>query len=379
MHIAITVGQFDMTGGIERVTVALAKGYRALGHEVTILATDWDPAFEAEFRFERVSAVSRPAWLRTLTLPAATSRRLAKGDRFDLIHGQGTSTLTCDLLTFHSVHAAWLDVSVGREAAGSWRAIAKTYYPFHRAAIATEAHQVKHHRGMIHACSTEVRDEVIRYYHADPDRVVAVPWGIDMETFRPDPEAGRAERAAWGVSPDATVLLLMANEFHRKGLGQTLEALALLGRRDVHLAVAGRGDPQPYRARVTALGLDAQVHFLGNRAAAPCYQAADLFVMPSTYEGWGLVVPEALACGVPTVVSRFPASNELVRTGENGVLLEDPHDVPALARALEQALAMRPRLAAGARPSVEPYAWPEVCRRILEVGVQGLRTSRSLA
>lgn len=376
MHIAITVGQFDLTGGIERVTVALAKGYQALGHDVTILATDWDPAFADRFRFERVHAPAHPAWLRTLTLPGATSRRLAQLGRFDLIHGQGTSTLTCDLLTFHSVHAAWLDVSVGCEPEGSWKRTAKRLYPFHRAAIAMEAYQVAHHRGMIHACSQEVRDEVIRYYHADPDRVVAVPWGIDLEVFRPDVAAGRAERERWGVPAGATVLLLMANEFHRKGLKPILEAMAELDRADVHLAVAGRGEPEPYRPLVSALGLESRVHFLGNREAAPCYQAADLFVMPSTYEGWGLVVPEALACGLPTVVSRFPASNALVRTGENGILLDDPTDALALARALERALSERDRLAENARPSVAHLSWPEVCRRILEVG---LRASPSLA
>src|SRR5688500_14113723 len=108
MHIALTVGRFDRLGGIERVTVEMALGYRALGHDVTIFATHWDAEFEDRFRFVRVAAPERPAWARTLALPGAVTRAL-EAERFDFVHGQGTSTWRCDLLTFHSVHAAWLD------------------------------------------------------------------------------------------------------------------------------------------------------------------------------------------------------------------------------------------------------------------------------
>ncbi|MNS34293.1 Lipopolysaccharide core biosynthesis protein RfaG [compost metagenome] len=369
MRIALTVGSFNQLGGIERVTVQLALGYRALGHDVTVFATDWDPRYEDRFTFERVDAPTRPAWLRTLRLPAATSRLLA-GKRFDFVHGQGTSTLTCDLLTFHSVHAAWLDVSVQESGAWSPRGIAKRLYPFHRAAIAMERRQVATHRGMIHACSAEVRDEVIRYYGADPARVVAVPWGIELDVFQPDGEARQRTREAWGVTDRDRVLLLVANEFNRKGLGPTLEAMAALKRAELKLMVAGRGDPAPFQARIDQLGLRGQVHFLGHVEVAPAYQAADLFVMPSTYEGWGLVIGEALAAGLPVVTSKFPGSLAMVAPGENGLLIDDPRDADALAYAIEAALtpSVHTRLVANARPSVLKYGWPEVCRQLLALG-----------
>jgi UDP-glucose:(heptosyl)LPS alpha-1,3-glucosyltransferase len=372
MRIALTVGSFNLLGGIERVTVQLAIGYQALGHEVTVFATDWDPQFEGRFRFERVDAPSSPAWLRTLTLPRATAKKL-QGQTFDLIHGQGTSTMDCDLLTFHSVHAAWLEVSVRESGAWSPVALAKRLYPFHRAAIAVERAQVRTHRGMIHACSEEVREEVIRHYGADPDRVVAIPWGIDLSVFRPDAESRARMRADWGVGPDARVLLLVANEFNRKGLGPTLEAMAALIRPDVRLVVAGRGDPAPYRAHIEALGLTDRVTFLGHVEVAPVYQGADLFVLPSTYEGWGLVVGEALAAGLPVVSSKFPGSLVMIAPGENGLLLDDARDVPGLARAIDEAL--RPethaRMAAQARTSVLRFGWPSVCAQLLGLGERG--------
>lgn len=369
MHIALTVGSFDRSGGIERVTVELALGYRALGHEVTVFATRWDPAFEGHFHFHRLRAPERPAWLRTLTLPRSASRALAHG-RFDWVHGQGTSTLTCDLLTFHSVHAAWLAVSTRDDP--PLKALAKRLYPFHRAAIAIERQQVRRHRGLIHACSKAVRDEVIAHYGADPDRVVAVPWGVDLEAFRPDAAIREEVRAAWGVAPGDRAVLFLANEFHRKGLVPTLEAMAQLDRRDLVLVVAGRADPHPYMPLVERLGLTKRVRFLGHQEAARCYRGADLFVVPSTYEGWGLVVGEALASGVPVVASRFPASDELITPGANGLLIDDPRDARALAHAIAQALAPETHaaMAAAARPSVERFAWVEVARQLAELGAR---------
>jgi UDP-glucose:(heptosyl)LPS alpha-1,3-glucosyltransferase len=369
MRIALTVGSFNRLGGIERVTVQLALGYRALGHDVTIIATDWDPTFEGQFKFVRVNAASKPAWLRTLTLPSAVTRQVDRG-QYDFVHGQGTSTYHCDLLTFHSVHAAWVDVSVKEEGVGSLKGLLKKVYPFHRAAIATERHQVKTHKGMIHACSKEVRDDIIRYYNAPPEQVVAIPWGIDLEHFRPDSVARAATRASWGSSGQDLVLLLVANELHRKGLGTILDALALLARPEIKLVVAGRADPAPFRDDIERLGLTKNVQFLGHVEVAPCYQSADLFVMPSTYEGWGLVLGEALACGLPVVTSRSPGGEALIKPGRNGLLLNNPRDPAELADAIEQALVPETHdlLAAGARPSVTSYGWLDVSRRLLALG-----------
>ncbi|MOA30999.1 GDP-mannose-dependent alpha-mannosyltransferase [compost metagenome] len=110
--------------------------------------------------------------------------------------------------------------------------------------------------------------------------------------------------------------------------------------------------------------------FLGHVEVAPLYQAADLFVMPSTYEGWGLVIGEALAAGLPVVTSKFPGSLAMIEPGENGLLLEDARDAVELAGAIDRALApaTHAHLATHARPSVLKYGWPEVCARLIALG-----------
>jgi UDP-glucose:(heptosyl)LPS alpha-1,3-glucosyltransferase len=369
LDLAITVGSFNRAGGIERVSVRLAEAYATLGHAVTVYASEWDPAFESRFRFVRVPAPAKPAWLRTLTLGDATARRLR---RHDWVHGQGASTTRCDLLTYHTVHAAWLEISAGLAGQPAWLGRAKRVWPFHRATIAVERRQAAQHPGRFHTCSQAVRDEAIRHYGIAPDRIAAIPWGIDLAEFQPSAPVRLERRAAWGLD-DGPVLLMVANEFHRKGLGPLLEAMALLGRPDVTLLVAGRADARPWRPQVERLGLARQVRFLGSQPAAACYQAADAFVMPTLYEGWSLVIGEALASGLPVVTSRAAGSSDLVRPGENGELLDDPRDATAIARALTTVLDPRegPRLAAAARPSVADASWEGVAERLIGWGQAG--------
>ncbi|MEB3223861.1 MAG: glycosyltransferase family 4 protein [Candidatus Sericytochromatia bacterium] len=367
LNLALTVGSFHRAGGIERVSVRLAEAYAARGHAITVYACEWDPMLEDRFEFVRVAAPTRPAWLHTLALGAATARRLR---RHDWVHGQGASTLRCDLLTYHTVHAAWLEISAGLAEQPAWMGRAKRLWPFHRATIAVERRQARTHAGRFHTCSRAVRDEAIRHYGIPPERIAAIPWGIDLAEFQPSAAARVERREAWGLD-GGPVLVMVANELHRKGLAPLLHALALLGRGDVTLLVAGRADARPWRRLVEHLGLTRQVRFLGSQPAAACYQAADAFVMPTLYEGWSLVIGEALACGLPVVTSHAAGSSDLVRPGENGLLLAEPRDAAAIAQALGQVLdpQVGPRMAAAARPSVADASWEAVADRLLAWGL----------
>lgn len=369
MHIAVTVGSFNQLGGIERCTVQTALGYQALGHEVTVFATKWDAVYEDRFNFIKVDAPAQPAWLRTLILPKEMSRRLA-GNHYDFIHGHGTCTLTCDLLTFHSVHSMWLEISLAQEGAWSLRRLAKSIYPFHRATIAIEREQVRTHQGVFHACSLALREEAMKFYDIEPERIQAIPWAVDLEAFQPNPAIRAQWRTRWSINDDTPVLLLVANEFYRKGLATILEAMAQLGQPELQLVVVGRADPKPYLPMVERLGLKKQVRFLGQLQDDPCYQAADLFVMPTICEGWSMVIGEALASGLPVITSRFAGSSDLIVHGQNGLVLQEPRSVSELVQALHTALVPQTLLAmkAAARPSVLHNTWLQVSKQLLALG-----------
>nr|MDQ6925722.1 glycosyltransferase [Candidatus Eremiobacteraeota bacterium] len=143
-------------------------------------------------------------------------------------------------------------------------------------------------------------------------------------------ERARAEvRASVGVADDAVALLYCGRLIGRKGVDTLLRAVARVrhatDRRTEHVRVLLAGDG-PDRSALEALASDAgvrdSVHFLGFRQPADLpdvFAAADAFVLPSHAEGWGVVVTEAMAAGLPVLASdSVNAAADLVRDGENG-------------------------------------------------------------
>jgi glycosyltransferase involved in cell wall biosynthesis len=146
-----------------------------------------------------------------------------------------------------------------------------------------------------------------------------------------------------------------------------LRAVAVLARqRPVHVWILGEG---PERAALEALaaeqGLGARVRFLGFQANPWRFIArADVFALTSTYEGFGNVLIEAMACGTPVVATRSPGTAEIVEDGKNGVLVD--HDPQAVAAAIEGLLAdaeRRAALAESGRAALAHYALPAVAAR----------------
>ena len=370
MHIAITVGHFNKLGGIERATVQLALGYRQLGHEVTILAVDWDEAYEEQFNFVKVNASSKSSWLRNPALCQEMTRTLSRGS-YDFIHAQGISSLKFDLNSLHAVHAAWMSILRAETKPLSPKGLARRFRPTPGwVTIAIERLQAKNSHGFFHACSRIVREEALQFSHIPPDRIKAIPWGVDLANFQPNDSVRTHEREAWGIDDSDIVLLFVANAFARKGLSTILSAIAQFGQRELQLMVVGRDNPQPYLQQIEELGLQQQVHFLGHRDVTPCYQAADVFVLPTTYEPWGLVIGEALACGLPVITSALAGAADLITPGANGILLEDPRSVRELSQALQTILVPETlrRMAKAARPSVQHASWLEVSRQLLALG-----------
>src|SRR5262249_45407431 len=144
-----------------------------------------------------------------------------------------------------------------------------------------------------------------------------------------------------------------------------IEAMALLRRRvPASLLILGAGDEEPaLRALVAARGLETAVQFCGFQPNPWKYIArADVFALTSRYEGFGNVLVEAMACGVPVVAPSTPGTREIVSVGGDGLLVER-HEPAAVAAALERVLtdaALRRRMAETARRHAERFAAPSI-------------------
>lgn len=198
------------------------------------------------------------------------------------------------------------------------------------------------------AVSQHTADHMITQEGAPPDKIDVVLNGIDFARVRVSENYDRHRVRRAFVTDEETHLLLIAARLHpEKGYEYLLQAMATLKHRfagRVKLLVAGSGALlNYYQQMVRSLGCDDVVMFLGFRKDLPdLMAAADLFVLPSVAEAFGLVLAEALYLGTPVVATRVGGIAEIVDDGVDGVLVP-PADGQALADAVTQLLNDRER------------------------------------
>ncbi|CAB4836915.1 MAG: glycosyltransferase [Actinobacteria bacterium] len=188
-------------------------------------------------------------------------------------------------------------------------------------------------------------EQLVDFYHADPSRIEIVPPGVDHAFFSPGDKRGA--RLALGLG-DHPVLVFVGRIQLLKGVDVAVGALAALQRPDAVLIVIGgasgaEGDAEVQRlhALVDDLGVRDQVRFIEaqpHHALSTYYRAADVCLVPSRAESFGLVALEAAACGVPVVAAAVGGLRTLVEHGETGFLI-DSRDPQVYAKHIEAVLA----------------------------------------
>ncbi len=219
------------------------------------------------------------------------------------------------------------------------------------------------------------------YYGAAADRIAVIPCGVDLDLF--SLRDGRQARARLGLGADR-ILLYVGRLAPIKGVETLLRALAFLkadgfGARDLRLLVVGGGieerwDGEGSRLRALArrLGVEAWVEFRGAQpqdVLPEYYAAADLCLMPSLYESFGMVALEAMACGVPVVGSRVGGLAVTIREGVTGSLVPEG-DPDQLGRRIGALLRDEPYRRALGRQAVQwarRFRWPCIAEQVAEL------------
>lgn len=191
-------------------------------------------------------------------------------------------------------------------------------------------------------CSTAMRTEVLERLGGAGDRVVVVSNGVHPRRWTTSRAQRAAARDSLGVAA-VPVLALVGRLEHEKGAQDAIAAVATLGDREPapHLLLVGDGSrSDDLRRQAADLGVVARVHLLGRRAdpeVAAFLGAADVALVPSRYEPFGLVALEAMAAGTPLVVSATGGLVDVVEDGISGLVVP-PADPAALARAIARLL-----------------------------------------
>jgi glycosyltransferase involved in cell wall biosynthesis len=160
------------------------------------------------------------------------------------------------------------------------------------------------------------------------------------------------------ITPEQKVVLFVGHNWHRKGLPTLVQAISRMSG-DAVLVVAGAGE----RLLQTTVEqtLQSRVRFVGTcKEMSELYAAADVLALPTLHEPFGLPVLEAMACGVPVVVSRRAGVAELITDGADGLLLKDPTDAAELKRAIARILddsSLRSGMSAAGAHTAKRYSW----------------------
>jgi UDP-glucose:(heptosyl)LPS alpha-1,3-glucosyltransferase len=263
--------------------------------------------------------------------------RWVRGLRFDLVLSPGINCLDADVVIVHVLFHRLQELSAeaGRDPAkpGFFRQLHRRAYYALLAGLERRIYSAS--RVSLAAVSRRTAKLLSDYFHRQDVRVI--PNGVDSTQFLASSRlAVRSQaRRLRNFQEGDFVLLLIGNDWRAKGLGTVLRTMGALRELPIHLVVAGDDSPDVFLEMAESLGISERCRFESSREdVLDFYAAADIYVSPSREDSFGLPVLEAMACGLPVVTSRFAGVADLIQSGENGFMLDDPDDSQALAQLL---------------------------------------------
>lgn len=314
------------SGGMER---HLEEVVMRLRHdaELIVVAASMKLAETEGIRFIKIPVIPRPIPVKMIVFAILASLRLLFV-RKDILHTTGAIVLNCaDLSTVHFCHAGYM-----KEAGNTRSKENKSWLRRLNSAAATRialwmerwCYRPNRTKRLI-AVSGRVRRELLESFPYGGEQVMVVPNGVDIERFRPyDAKEKKMLRRQYGLPEQDTVLLFMGGDWQRKGLHHVIEAFreTVQQRPTVRLAVVGKGEAAPYAAMLPP-ELKDRVQFFGKQSKPEeWFGLSDVFVFPTSYETFSLVVHEAAAAGLIIMTTQVGGVEDLIDEGIEGLYVE---------------------------------------------------------
>ena len=295
--------------------------------------------------------------------------------------------MTANRASYDLVHSHyWLSGGVGHRAQDRW------YIPhivmFHTTGIAKRVacgqerepsvrliteKRLAHASDRIITATERERSLLVRYYRVPREKIGVVPCGVDLERFQP--VARELARKELGLQDSEFIVLYVGRFAPVKGLDRLMAAAAHLRSRKglTFVIIGGDGRQTPasiaLRRFVRRASIESIVRFQGrveHELLPLYYSAADVLVVPSYYESFGLVALESLACGTPVIAARVGAMDSLVQHGRTGLLIDTPSP-RSFASAVERIVVSSSNKLMSReaiRASVLGYGWQDVASAV---------------
>jgi UDP-glucose:(heptosyl)LPS alpha-1,3-glucosyltransferase len=366
MKIAYLVHDYHRAGGHSRYVAELASRF-ARNHEVHVFANRIERDCEG-IHFHTVPAWRANALTSVLTFAVPATFQLGRG--FDIVHSQGFCAFRGNVFTAHICNRAWHRALQKLEGGVTFR---ETIFNAFATSLEYGTYRLCRNSEVV-AISNRVAQDIVRFYHCLAP-IHVIHHGVDLGIFSP------ANRGRWrlevrlrnGLRDEEMVFLYVGDL--RKGAARCIQALAQL--HEGRLIFVSHSPATPYQQIAEVAKVSDRVQFLGSTDKPErFYAAADALLLPTPYDAFAMVVSEAMASGLPVILSREAGASELIEHGKNGLLLQDVQSVVELAahmRLLLEDRARAARLGRAARQTVENMSWDTVAEQTMLVYEELLR------
>ena len=364
--VAVVIPQYGRIGGAENMAFQLCERLAAMPEfDIHVFARKWDCG-PSLVTFHKVPMIHFPRWLQPISF-AGFAQRTIDNMAFDLVHSH-ERIFRMDLMTFHGIpHRTWIHDMRQKSLSG-----------FDLATCWAEKKGIENPAlKMILPVSNLVKKELSKNYAISEDRVSVVHPGVSIKRFSClDTQSCRDRiRARHGFSASDVVICFVGMNFEIKRLYLAIQGIAGM-RRDgcfsplPKLLIVGKGDSGPYLKMAKDFGISDQVVFAGITDEVEAYYlASDLFVMPSRMDTFGLVVLEAMAAGLPVVISSNVGAADLVIHGGTGFILPDNPTAQDMTASLIRLMnpELRRSMGEAARQVARNHDWDKVADKMAKI------------
>lgn len=301
-----------------------------------------------------------------------------RGLKYDVVYTPCINCLDADLISVHIVFSEFCarvqdDLKLSRNPVSSWPRIAhrRLYYALIKR---LERWIYSRENVPLTVISRKVAADIHRFCQRGSNLFLSY-YGRDPLRFSLESRAGLRQeaRSFLGLAENDFGLLLVGNDLKKKGLHCLLDAVGQLAIPELRILVVGSDTTTPYKAALQRTRLTERVQFLPLRGDVEFYYAAaDAYVGPSLEDAFAMPPLEAMACGLPVIVSRQAGVSEVITHRVDGLILEDPRDASHLASLigdLHGNVALRERLGQSASKTALQYTWDrntEELRSVIE-------------
>ncbi len=362
-RIAVVCPNYGLVGGAELFAFELTERLaQNKDFEIHVFANRWR-AGKTVTAFHKIPILPFPRWLRPISF-ALFTRRAIKIGGFDLVHSHDR-LYEFDLLTHHGLpHATWIK-----------KVRKKNPSLFDRAVCHVEKTGILNPGlPLILPVSTMGKTELQKLFNIPDSRTQVIHPGITVKRYlEPDQAQCRHKiRQRHALSPDDVVALFVGMNFDLKGLDRIMTSFSEFTcqgkkRSDLKLLVVGNGDFKKYEKMARDLGIEKRVVFAGARQQVQNYfLASDFFVLLSYMDSFGIVVLEAMASGLPVIISDRVGARDVVAPDKTGYIIRSGDYSQGMQTALESMMQpdLRREMGKSARQVAEQYDWEKIAGRV---------------